>query len=141
VEQRGSERYSNFGYDEHIEGIVSSNETTPLLGSQTAFTYTSSGYQANGSPGSAVVSDGRLTKNTVSFSQSFLRVFRKDVKARFKKEVVQVPSYGLTAVRAIPAVLLGCLLNILDGVSCELYFLNHFSFEILHGVPLFYQIP
>lgn len=44
------------------------------------------------------------------------------VKKRMKHEVlVNVPHYSMQAVNAVPAVLLGCLLNVLDGVSCELF--------------------
>ena len=44
------------------------------------------------------------------------------VKAKVKHEVVvNVPHYLMQGVNAVPAVLLGCLLNILDGVSCELF--------------------
>ena len=44
------------------------------------------------------------------------------VKAKMKREVVvNAPHYLMQAVNAVPAVLLGCLLNILDGVSCELF--------------------
>jgi len=44
---------------------------------------------------------------------------RKDLKARIKKELHRAPEYAVVAMKSIPAVLLGCLLNILDGVSCE----------------------
>ena len=51
--------------------------------------------------------------------------FRLDidhVKTKMKHEVlVNVPHYLMQAVNAVPAVLLGCLLNVLDGVSCELF--------------------
>lgn len=126
VEHRG-ERYSNIRYDEQVEGrweSDTSSETTPLLGSQTSLTcYTSSADQVNGAAGG----DSLLSKKHISwgFSPSFpsrLRASTMDVKAIFKKELTQLPWHGLTAVRAIPAVLLGCLLNILDGVSCESYF-------------------
>jgi len=40
------------------------------------------------------------------------------------QEVNLLPQRFQTAVKAIPAVLLGCLLNILDGVSCTFYFVN-----------------
>jgi SulP family sulfate permease len=44
------------------------------------------------------------------------------IKAKMKHEaMVKVPHYSMQAVSAIPAVLLGCLLNILDGVSCKLF--------------------
>ena len=51
--------------------------------------------------------------------------FRLDidhVRAKMKHEVaVNVPQYVMQAVSAVPAVLLGSLLNILDGVSCGLF--------------------
>jgi hypothetical protein len=51
------------------------------------------------------------------------------VKAKMKHEVsVNVPHYLMQAVSAVPAVLLGCLLNILDGVSCE--FVISVSFQV-----------
>jgi hypothetical protein len=115
VEQRQSERYSSIRYDEQVEGrweSDTSNETAPLLGSQISLTYTST---ANGARG-----DSHMTKKGVSPSfPSRLRASTKDVKATLKKELTQLPRHGLTAIRATPAVLLGCLLNILDGVSCE----------------------
>ena len=59
------------------------------------------------------------------FSLSALRPgpFHLDqVKKRMKHEVlVNAPHYLMQTVTAVPAVLLGCLLNILDGVSCELF--------------------
>ncbi|KAF8896886.1 hypothetical protein CPB84DRAFT_1815880 [Gymnopilus junonius] len=36
---------------------------------------------------------------------------------RARAELGRVPEYGVVAVKAVPAVLLGCLLNVLDGVS------------------------
>ena len=51
--------------------------------------------------------------------------FRLDidhVKTKMRHEVlVNAPLYLMQAVNAVPAVMLGCLLNILDGVSCELF--------------------
>ena len=42
------------------------------------------------------------------------------IKRKMKHEVlVNIPHYSIQAVKAVPAVLLGCLLNILDGVSCK----------------------
>ena len=47
-----------------------------------------------------------------------------------KHEVqVNVPHYLMQAVNSIPAVLLGCLLNILDGVSCELFLILLIDFQ------------
>ena len=44
------------------------------------------------------------------------------VKKKMKHEVlVNAPHYAMQTVNAVPAVLLGCLLNILDGVSCKLF--------------------
>jgi hypothetical protein len=44
----------------------------------------------------------------------------KAVKEKLRRELVEkAPEHVYTALKAIPAVLLGCLLNILDGVSCE----------------------
>jgi SulP family sulfate permease len=119
VERRESERYSNIRYDEQVEGrweSDSSNETTPLLGGQTPFTYTSAANHANG--------DSQLANKGISWNfsptlPSRLRASAMDVKTIIKKELTQLPWHGLTAVRATPAVVLGCLLNILDGVSCE----------------------
>ena len=45
--------------------------------------------------------------------------FKLKLKSRIKKEIRQAPEYAIGAFKAVPAVLLGCLLNILDGVSCE----------------------
>lgn len=41
------------------------------------------------------------------------------VKEKLRTELRMAPEHAATAVKAIPAVLLGSLLNILDGVSCE----------------------
>jgi len=145
VEHR-NERCSNIRYDEQVEGrweSDTSNETTPLLGSQTSLTYTNSADRANGAAGC----DSLLSKKRTSWiSPSFpskLRASTMDVKAIFKKEITQLPWHGLTAVRAIPAVLLGCLLNILDGVSCESYcsckicLLGHVPIPIWGHLPSF----
>jgi hypothetical protein len=44
----------------------------------------------------------------------------KVVKETLRRELVKkAPEHVFTAFKAIPAVLLGSLLNILDGVSCE----------------------
>jgi SulP family sulfate permease len=57
------------------------------------------------------------------FSLSALRPVDIDhIKTKMKHEVqVNVPHYLMLAVNSVPAVLLGCLLNILDGVSCKLF--------------------
>lgn len=47
--------------------------------------------------------------------------FRLDINQMKHTAVVSVPHYLMQAVNAVPAVLLGTLLNILDGVSCELF--------------------
>ncbi|KDR73006.1 hypothetical protein GALMADRAFT_745273 [Galerina marginata CBS 339.88] len=44
------------------------------------------------------------------------------LKSHFSKELAKAPEHAMVAVKAVPAVLLGCLLNILDGVSS---FLSH----------------
>lgn len=55
-----------------------------------------------------------LGKPSMSHIEGSIRAFRKT----FQEEVVsKSPHHLKTALRAIPAVLLGCLLNILDGVS------------------------
>lgn len=146
VEHRESERYANIGHKEQAEsswGGESSNETTPLLGNQKTSTYSSSGDQANGSSrsdesrlstlGNVTDSDSHQKKGSSIVSPSFpsgLQGFAISVKARLKKDLTQMPLYGLTAISAIPAVLLGCLLNVLDGVSCEFYFLGSLFFPM-----------
>lgn len=42
-----------------------------------------------------------------------------ELQAKMRKEIANAPIYATTAVKALPSVLLGCLLNILDGVSCK----------------------
>jgi hypothetical protein len=57
------------------------------------------------------------------------------LKATLRRELVEkAPEHVLTAFKAIPAVLLGSLLNILDGVSCECC--SQF-FKVLHISPGF----
>ena len=66
--------------------------------------------------GAATGSTG-LCKASITHIEENIRAFRKT----FQEEVIFKSPYHLkTALRAIPAVLLGCLLNILDGVSCTL---------------------
>ena len=56
-----------------------------------------------------------LAQASITHIEGTIRAFRKT----FQEEVISKSPYHLkTALRAIPAVLLGCLLNILDGVSC-----------------------
>ena len=65
------------------------------------------------------------TKSKISIfglPRFLLRPFSLDidnVKTKMKHEVINVPQYLIQAINTVPAVLLGCLLNILDGVSCE----------------------
>jgi len=54
-------------------------------------------------------------KASITHIEGNIRAFRKT----FQEDVIsKSPHHLKTALRAIPAVLLGCLLNILDGVSC-----------------------
>ena len=46
----------------------------------------------------------------------------RQMQVKLKQYFSQAPEIIDTAVHALPAVLLGCLLNILDGVSCEYFF-------------------
>lgn len=50
------------------------------------------------------------------------RLHFKVLEDKLRTELRRTPEHAATAVRAIPAVLLGSLLNILDGVSCECIF-------------------
>ena len=81
-------------------------------------------------------SKARLPFSSV-FSLSALRPVDIDhIKTKMKHEVqVNVPHYVMQAVNAVPAVLLGCLLNILDGVSCELYLSLLIDFRAGPEVP------
>ena len=76
---------------------------------------------------------------TSVFSLSALRPVDIDhIKTKMKHGVqVNVPYYLMQAVTAVPAVLLGCLLNILDGVSCELFLFVLIDFQGL-GRKLWY---
>ena len=66
-------------------------------------------------------------------------LFRSHIKTKMKHEVqVNVPLYLKQAVNSVPAVLLGCLLNILDGVSCELFLSLLIDFQLL-GEELWYE--
>ena len=115
VEQRGSERYSNLGFDDTMDGqwgSDASNETTPLLGSQ------------------SLVGPRRDLPSPTAKSDSYFSAFFPTTNARLRKQFTQIPCYGLMALKSLPAVLLGCLLNILDGVSCELCFLTFFPLSI-----------
>jgi hypothetical protein len=68
--------------------------------------------------------------------------FRLDinhVRAKMKHGVaVNVPQYLMQAVSAVPAVLLGSLLNILDGVSCGL-FSSLLIFSVAFGPASFFN--
>ena len=67
--------------------------------------------------GAAAISIG-LGKASITHIERSIGAFRKT----FREEVIFKSPYHLkTALRAIPAVLLGCLLNILDGVSCTFH--------------------
>lgn len=57
-----------------------------------------------------------------------------ELQAKMRKEVANAPHYAAVAVRALPSVLLGCLLNILDGVSCKF---SLFSFFFFFGADIF----
>ncbi|KAH9475182.1 hypothetical protein JR316_0012293 [Psilocybe cubensis] len=61
--------------------------------------------------------EGTSPKFDLHLAKPRLHVTVKELKAKVKAEVVKTPEHARTAVKAIPAVLLGCLLNILDGVS------------------------
>ena len=58
-------------------------------------------------------------KDVAILSATMKMTRRGDLKARIKKELHRAPEYAVIAMKSVPAVLLGCLLNILDGVSCE----------------------
>ena len=74
------------------------------------------------------------------FSLSALRPVDIDhIKTKMKHEVqVNVPQYLMQAVNSVPAVLLGCLLNILDGVSCQLFLFLLIDFQIWARNPGIY---
>lgn len=58
--------------------------------------------------------------NSLGMYKPHLNLDAKVVKETLRRELVEkAPEHVLTAFKAIPAVLLGSLLNILDGVSCE----------------------
>ena len=58
--------------------------------------------------------------NSLGVHKPHLYLDAKVAKETLRRELVEkAPEHLFTAVKAIPAVLLGSLLNILDGVSCE----------------------
>ena len=61
--------------------------------------------------------------NWLGVHKPHLYLDAKVAKETLRRELVEkAPEHLFTAFKAIPAVLLGSLLNILDGVSCEPYF-------------------
>lgn len=58
-----------------------------------------------------------------------------ELHAQMTKGVSRAPEVVRTAVKALPAVLLGCLLNILDGVSCE------FLLHVISRIRCFFHCP
>ena len=61
-----------------------------------------------------------------------MKIQGAELQAKMQKEIANAPLYATTAVKALPSVLLGCLLNILDGVSCKFsVFLFLFSWIFL----------
>ncbi|KAF8966081.1 hypothetical protein BDZ97DRAFT_717207 [Flammula alnicola] len=68
-----------------------------------------------------------------------LNVNTAELKARVKKEVSRAPEHARTAVKAVPAVLLGCLLNILDGVSSYPTAILTPSFRIFLSLRLLFR--
>ena len=60
--------------------------------------------------------------NALGVHKPYFYLDMKVAKETLRRELVEkAPDHVLTAFRAIPAVLLGSLLNILDGVSCEFF--------------------
>lgn len=105
------------------------DERTPLLGStpddRLQAVYVNGpeydeerGASANENGEFGVVASFRKPFFTASSLKRF-RFSKAELRQRAMSEVRQVPVYTGMAVKAIPSVLLGCLLNILDGVSCE----------------------
>ena len=79
--------------------------------------------------------------NALGVHKPYFYLDIKVAKETLRRELVEkAPDHMLTAFRAIPAVLLGSLLNILDGVSCEFFRLLYifrlfpFYFRDLHSV-------
>ncbi|KAF9483649.1 hypothetical protein BDN70DRAFT_276355 [Pholiota conissans] len=67
--------------------------------------------------GPRTVFSDALSRVRLHLGKPRLKVDSAELKATLKNQVYRAPEHARTAVKAIPAVLLGCLLNILDGVS------------------------
>jgi len=77
----------------------------------------------------------KLNAGKMRFNLSIMQL-----KTKIQREAKQTPEHARKAVKAIPAVLLGCLLNILDGVSCECHlsrdFLLHYRVVAIVRITL-----
>jgi hypothetical protein len=85
------------------------------MGSRSEHLNTGEGGTHGQSNHSAANESTGLGKASITHIERNIKAFRKT----FQEEVIsKSPHHLKTALRSIPAVLLGCLLNILDGVSC-----------------------
>jgi hypothetical protein len=122
--ERGGKRVSfEEGLRRNGKRVGDADERTPLLLSNAQ---ASPPFASNGSP----IVDPELDSHWYNRFGSRLATFTKpvrelkfsDVRKRVTMEEVKskVVDVGKGTMKSIPAVLLGCLLNVLDGVSCKL---------------------
>lgn len=113
-----SDSAESMGYKDHNPRQEAS-ERTPLLLSVPSFgTHSQIGHapaQPRYMPSDNFTSAHRGETTRVFDFGSDVAEWRKVLR----KKVFELPICSKMALAAVPAVLLGCLLNILDGVSCE----------------------